>query len=254
MKYLVEILVGMVLMTQPCWGVGDDSRTLGAPEAPEGAVVARQVTACGDGVVLDDGTVETGYGWVPSVVWGEYVQVFPGEAVHTTLLERVCLPLTRTRADDTMEFEVVVYGTAGPGPSGGVKYSFPASASGVPVFPETAFYEIDLGDAAPVLAPSWVHIGIRWNPSVDQFFFVGADQDGPGEPVGGFFRDDRAGGEWGDVLNTSDPIFQDHRAMGVRIVTRQVAWIPVLGWPGRILMAGLLASIGWVALRRLGSA
>ena len=42
----------------------------------EGVVAAPSGSECSDGVVLDDGTLETGYGWVPSVIDGRYVQRF----------------------------------------------------------------------------------------------------------------------------------------------------------------------------------
>ena len=237
----------VVLWMSIAAAAAEPSRTLAVADA--GPVTVRQVDACSDGTVLDDGTFESGYGWVPSAIWGEYVQRFPAGAVNIMRLERLCVALTRTRDDDSLDFEVVVYRQEGATPGGGGSFRFPASATAVPAFPEFALYEVDLGAAAPTLTAATTNIGIRWNPSVDQFFFVGADQDGPPEPLAGYYRDDRAEGQWGDVLMTSDPIFDDHGAMGIRIVTGPGAWLPDLGVVGRGVLILALAAAAWIVLR-----
>lgn len=218
------------------------------PGGPFDSTVARQ-GACEDGIVLDDGSIETAYGWVPSAIWGEYLQTFDLSAYGPTVLETLCICLTRTRDDDSIDFEIEVY-VDGPGhPALRPGYVVPASAEGVPEWPEGRFYTFELGEAARAVPGAIQHIGIRWNPSVDQFFFVCADHSPTDDPVGGFFRDDRAGG-WGDVLDTSDTIFEDHAAMMIRLVVRPVPWVPATGISGAILLAMLLAGVGAFALRK----
>lgn len=218
------------------------------------AAVERQVgtlpgPGCEDGLVLDDGTAETAYGWVPSAVWGEYVQTFPVGPLVSSRLDSVCVCWTRTRADEALDFEVVVYAGSQGCPRRTELYSFPASATAVPEWPDGAFVEIVAPPDAPALNASVHHIGVRWNPSADQFFFLCADQSPTDTPVGGFFRDDRAEGEWGSVLDTADPIFADHRAMMVRVRHHRVAWVPTAGPVGLVVLALLVAISGWVALR-----
>ncbi len=204
---------------------------------------------CEDGLVLDDGTAETAYGWVPSAVWGEYVQTFPVGPLVSSSVDSVCVCWTRTRTDDALDFEIVVYSGTEYSPGQSELFSFPASVAAVPEWPDAAFVEVQAPPGAPALNASVHHIGVRWNPSVDQFFFLCADQSPTGTPESGFFRDDRAGGEWGSVLETSDPIFADHAAMMVRVRAHRVPWIPTVGPAGLVALVLLLAISGWVVLR-----
>ncbi len=221
-------------------------RTLGAER-----LAGRQTgPGCDDGLILDDGSVETAYGWVPSAVWGEYVQTFPVEPLVSSRLDSVCVCWTRTRADDTLDFEIVVYSGSEYSPRRTELFSFPASLASVPQWPDSIFVEVQVPPDAPVLNASVHHIGVRWDPSVDQFFFVCADQSPTDTPAGGFFRDDRADGEWASILDTSDPIFADHAAMMVRVRAHRVAWVPTVGPLGLVVLMGLLAISGWVVLRR----
>jgi hypothetical protein len=128
-------------------------------------------------------------------------------------------------------------------------FSFPASIDAVPEWPDVTFVEVQAPLDAPPLSAGGHHIGVRWNPSVDQFFFVCADQSVTDMPVAGFFRDDRSEGEWGSILDTSDPIFADHSAMMVRVRAHRVRWIPTAGPVGLVVLALLLVISGWVVLR-----
>ncbi len=225
-----------------------------ADAATRTAAVERQAgmipgPGCEDGLVLDDGTAETAYGWVPSAIWGEYVQTFPVGSLVSSHVDSVCVCWTRTRADDSLDFEIVVYSGSEYSPGRTELFSFPASVAAVPEWPDGAFVEVQAPPEAPPLNAGFHHIGVRWNPSADQFFFVCADQSPADTPAGGFFRDDRAQGEWGSVLETSDPIFADHRAMMVRVRAHQVPWIPTVGPAGLVVLVLLLAISGWVALR-----
>lgn len=204
---------------------------------------------CEDGLVLDDGTAETAYGWVPSAVWGEYVQTLPAGSLFSTRLDSVCVCWTRTHADDSVDFEIVVYSGTEADPGQSELFSFPASVDVVPEWPDGTFVEVQMPSEAPSLVAGRHHIGVRWNPSVDQFFFVCADQSQTDTPAAGFFRDDRSEGEWGSLLDSSDPIFADHAAMMVRVRAHHVAWVPTVGPVGLVVLVFFLAISGWFALR-----
>ena len=96
-----------------------------------------------------------------------------------------------------------------------------------------------------------MYAGVRWNASVDQFFFVCADHSPETDPVNVFYIDDRAD-EWGSALDTSDPIFDGHRAIMVRATTRSAAdyAVPALGPAGSAALALFLAAAGWFILTR----
>jgi len=206
--------------------------------------------ACEDGLVLDDGTMETGYGWVPSAVWGEYVQRFSGNDLNSTILDSICVCWTRTREDDSIDFEVVLYRDRGGFPAEHPWATFPVHAEGVPLYGEGRFFEIPLAGLSPVLPGGDWDIGVRWNPSEDQFFFLCADHSPTDHPAAGFFRDDRAEGEWGDVLDTSDSVFDFHAAMMIRPRPLKVGWVPLLNPSGMAVMVLLLAFVGWLVLRK----
>lgn len=226
--------------------------------APRTAAVDRHAgtipgPACEDGLILDDGTAETAYGWVPSAIWGEFVQTFPVGPLISSRLESVCVCWTRTRSDDALDFEVVVYSGTQGNPGRAELYSIQASLDAVPEWPDAAFVEVEIPLDAPVLGGGFHHIGVRWNPSVDQFFFLCADQSPTDDPEGGFFRDDRSEGEWASILETTDPIFRDHRAMMVRVRAQQVAWVPTAGSLGLAALTFLMGLTGWFGLRRRGN-
>lgn len=224
-------------------GLGDISRTA----SPDGAPMAQGVPsgdACAGGAVFDDGTLETGYGWVPSAVDGRYVQRFTWSDVAATRLSEICVCWTRTRSDDVIDFQVEVYRDVGGEPALTPTFSMPVQMTGVPSFPDGDFLSVPLpGDGWPTQTPTF-YVGVRWNPSIDQFFFVCADTSPTSPVVNGFFIDDRAE-EWTSVLETSDPIFDAHHAMMIRAVGGPApAQVPVLGWVGVALLVALVAAAG----------
>jgi hypothetical protein len=238
------LLVGLVV------GNGFTADVTSRTVAVEQRAVSIPGPGCDDGLILDDGSAETAYSWVPSAMWGEYVQTFPEAPLVSSRLDSVCVCWTRTRPDDALSFEIVVYSGSQYTPNQRELYSFPAFISSVPLWPDATFVEVQAPPDAPLLNASVHHIGVRWNPSVDQFFFLCADQSPTDSPEGGFFRDDRSEGEWGSVLDTSDPIFAEHRAMMVRVRAHRAPWVPTLGPVGLGMLALLLAISGWVVLRR----
>jgi hypothetical protein len=222
------------------------------PASPEAAIAGSSTPepACADGVVKDDGSLETGWGWVPSVIEGEYVQVFHSSEFENREVEAVCVCWLRTREDASIDFEVVFYHSVpddedgDPQPAEAPYAVVPATAAEVPRGIVGAFTEVGF---RPVGIPSGeLYIGVRWNPSVDQFFFVCADTT-PGTPrVNLFFRDDRAEG-WDNAFETSDPLFVDHRAVLVRARSRRstIVDVPALSAAGLGILAALLAAAGW---------
>lgn len=215
------------------------------------ASAATPQEACSGGAVKDDGSLETGYGWIPSVVEGIFVQEFTHTELGGSTMVSVCVNWLRTREDEDLDFDVVFYrqldGIPAPVPYAVV----PATALGVPegVASGGQFYDVDVS-GVPVEG-STVYIGVRWNASVHRYFFVAVDTSTATLPVGGFFIDDRAD-EWTSVFETGDPIFRGHRAMMIRARAEpeDVASIPAVSRAGAALLVLLVAALGaWLARR-----
>ena len=211
--------------------------------------------ACDDGVVKDDGSLETGWGWVPSVIEGEYVQVFDSSEFPNREVEAVCVCWLRTSFDARIDFEVVFYHAVADEegdlqPAEAPYAVIPATARGVPEGIVGKFTEV----AVPRVGIPFgeLYIGVRWNPSADRFFFVCADTTPETPRTNLFFRDDRASG-WDNAFDTNDPIFRDHRAILVRAQPRpevNAVDVPALGAAGLGLLGVLLAAAGGWLLRR----
>ena len=198
---------------------------------------------CADGVVKDDGSVETGWGWVPSVIEGQYVQEFHRDEFVSPGLLEACICWLRTNNDADISFDVVLYTDVEGQPAEEPFAVVPATATDVPEGIVGAFTKVSL--AGIDLPPGTFYIGPRWDPSTDQFFFVCADTT-EGNPVTDvWFIDDRAE-EWSSVLETSDPLFRDHKAILVRPVVRGTVpvEVPALPVDGLVLLALLLAIAG----------
>ncbi|MCG8458348.1 MAG: hypothetical protein MI919_18885 [Holophagales bacterium] len=221
---------------------------LPAPVAGNGPAPS---SPCSDGLVRDDGTIESGYGWVPSAIFGVYAQAFLQEELPAPGVERVCVCVLRTREDDSIDFEVVFYEDADGVPALEPFAAVPASTDGVPKGLEGKWVEVVTGGVRlPSEGP--VYIGVRWNPSVDQFFFVCDDQSPETPFTDLFFIDDRAE-EWDAASTTIDPIFDDHRAALIRPVPRQPTAVEVpLGPRALGALAGFLLLTGLLWLRRGG--
>ncbi len=210
---------------------------------------------CTDGVVVDDGSAETGYGWVPSVIEGEYVQEFDAGMFTSRRLRSVCLCWLRTRLDAEIDFEIVFYRqVVDPEdeellvPADEPYAVFQASADVVPKGVTESFFEVDVGGV--MIPAGQSYIGARWDPSHDEFFFICADTSEDTTPVEVFFRDDRSEGEWTSVFETSDPIFRDHKALMARALPGPavVVDVPILGPAGIATLAAALALAALAAL------
>ncbi len=233
-RHLVASLMClMVVSVMPAAAEGGE-RAARASEPGRGSFTP--VAACDDGIVNDDGTVENGYGWVPSVVQGEYVQEFSG--APRTGVDSVCVCWLRTRADQEIDFELVFYADVGGKPAEQPYYSRAASATGVPSGITGAFYEVPV-DSVP-LATDPVYIGVRWDPSAEDFFFVCADWTPTTPEIPLFLREDLFF-TWGNALDSAAPTFTGHRAALIRVTTSQLAiQVPTLSGAGLALLGLLL--------------
>lgn len=203
---------GPIAASPPAEGSGEPTPSGVASSSP---ALARPRGPCGRGAVHDDGSVETGYSYVPTAVMGQYVQEFERRELPAKGLEKVCVCWLRTRADDTIDFEVVFYPDQGARPASEPYAVVAATASEVPNGVPAAgrFWEVDVSDVT--LADGTSYIGVRWNPSVDRFFFVCTDTSEETERVDVFSMEDRAP-RWTNVIDSRDPIFRPHRAILVR--------------------------------------
>jgi hypothetical protein len=223
-----------------------------APQSFAESVPAQGADACDDGVVKDDGTLESGYGWVPSAVDGRYVQRFEVEDFRSRKIDEVCVCWTHTIFDeDEITFNVQLYRDRGGRPAGSPDASVEAVATLVPTFPDGAFYSVDVSDLHWIAPTNVFYLGVQWDPSIDQFFFVCVDQSPETPIVNAWFVDDRADG-WTSVLESNDPIFDEHRAMMIRgrAAEGTYALVPTLGEWGITILILVLAAVGVALIRR----
>lgn len=174
-------------------------------------------SACAKGVVQDDGTVETGYGFVPSSTEGIYVQELTPAALGQPYLDSACVCWLKTRGEHDIDFEVVVYESQNGRPSETPLYSVAARADSVAksVAEAGAFVQVDLGRLPVPEGPFF--LGVRWSPKEEAFLFVCVDQSAETEKTRVFFRES-AVPKWVAVTESRDPIFLPHRAIMVRAV------------------------------------
>lgn len=205
--------------------------------------------ACAGGLVPDDGSAETGYGWIPSVIDGRYVQEVDAAQLPFRELRKLCVCWLRTRSDDEIDFEVVFHARQGDQPAPQPYAAVPARATGVPLGVTGRFYEVDVSGVE--LAPGISYVGVRWNPSIDRFFFVCTDTSPATPPVEAFYIDFLAS-DWTSVFESRDPIFANHRAMMLRLQARPatVLDVPAMGGAGAFLLALFLAAAAVRAVRR----
>ena len=185
-------------------------------EATEEALAAA-APDCAGGWQVDDGSVETGYGFVPQATDGTYLQRIDAGALPSPKLDTVCICWLKTRHGGEAEFEVVFYEDIGGRPAREPYARVPARVTDIPDSVEAAgrFYEIDVSGVT--LAPGTSFIGAHWIPSEAKYLFVCTDRkDDEADPaVDVFFQEDRSPG-WTSVFQSKDPIFRNHRAILVR--------------------------------------
>ncbi len=192
------------------------------PAAPEPAAPepASPEPACAGGAIKDDGTVETGYGYVPSAVMGVYLQELHSDELSSRELSEVCVCWLRTRADDSVDFEVVFYEDLGGRPSNQPYAKVRSTATEVPKGVEAAgrFYSVDVSGVTVPEGASYV--GVHWNPSASKFFFVCTDTNEETEYTTVFSAEDRSPA-WTNIKDSRDWIFRPHRAILLRVKAKE---------------------------------
>jgi hypothetical protein len=127
-------------------------------------------------LIYDDGVFENGYGWINTVTDGRMVSLFTPPA-YPWQFNTFCLALTKagTAADFTFDIEVYEATCAGGEPTTLVTTITGVTAVGVPVYPSYTFYDFDIS-SIPQLNSGSYYIGIKWNPSVYQSYYMMADE------------------------------------------------------------------------------
>lgn len=228
-------------------------------ENPGSEAAARGLAPCSEGVLRDDGTAEYAFGWVPSVVDGRYLQEYDREEFPSGTLGAVCICWRRTRTDDSVDFEVQIYPHDPFTTDEGRVFWFPrfepvvvipASVSGVTDDVSGTWTRVEIG-AVPVPDGPSFSVGVKWNPSVDRYFFICDDTSTSTPRTNFWFMDDRARG-WGAALYTIDPIFDPHRGLMIRTVQgpARLIDVPMLDPRGLAAAAALLMAAAWILLRR----
>ncbi|MEM8994171.1 MAG: hypothetical protein AAGF23_05185 [Acidobacteriota bacterium] len=178
--------------------------------------------ACADGVKLEDGVIESGYGFVTTAKMGEYVQRFDSKLFPSRNITEVCVCWIRGSRVNKVDFEVVFYKEVGGRPADKPYAAVAASSEGLPFRKVNAgrFYPAAIDGVTLPEGPSY--IGVRFNPGVAKQIFVCADHSETTAAVLGFQREDRAKG-WDNMLTSRDWIFAEHRALSIRAVAEKPA-------------------------------
>ncbi len=189
---------------------------------PEGSVVAAEAASeaerprepCGE-YQRDDGTVETGFGFVPTQASGTYVQVFENRSEDPVTIREVCACFIKSRGEQEVDFDIVAYRATESGPSAIPFYVAKGQGS------VAARRSADAGDflTTPtelVLPPGRSYVGVRWDPSANRFLHVCADSSEAVESSQVYYRDGASKG-WTETTASRDPIFRNNRAIFVRL-------------------------------------
>lgn len=170
---------------------------------------------CAGGVAKDDGSVDAGYGFVPSAKWGLYLQEFHSDDFSSREMSEVCVCWLRNRLVESVEYDVVFFEDAGGKPADKPYASVRAWAHELPMKLVNAgrMYGVDVSGVT--LAEGKSYIGVRFDPSAAEFIFVCSDKSPETEVVQAFQREDRAPG-WQSLLTSKDPMFRNHKAMMIR--------------------------------------
>ncbi|QQR75053.1 MAG: hypothetical protein IPJ17_05585 [Holophagales bacterium] len=203
------------------------------------------VNGCAGGQIHDDGVPENGYGWNNTVVDGRYVDRFT-PASYPFRYGTVCLCWVRQGSDDTIAYDVIAYDDDGPsGTPGTLLGSVPAVASGVPTALPGAFYTVDLSTVTANVTSGSIYLGARWNASVEQGFYLCADESSA-TPL--------AGGEaWSNVAPwvQTTTLFPNYRALQVQAGEgTALIEVPTLDHVGLAALLAALAASALFLLRR----
>jgi GEVED domain-containing protein len=133
-------------------------------------------------IIHDDDTAENGYSFDMGVVSeGRYVDKFTPSSYPATF-SSVCFSFTTPSPATSMNFTIIVYAADGDGGGPGTLLASKAVTGevfaqvGLPFTP--SFQTFDISDLALNIASGDVYIGARWNPMVEGFVYLAADESG----------------------------------------------------------------------------
>jgi hypothetical protein len=213
------------------------------PEAAGPAIPA--AAQCAGGLQHDDGTVENGYSFNPGFGIGDLAhwaeRYDPGTGPYR--FSQVCVCLTGLGQTANAPIDIVFFAD-GAGQPGTEIARVPATATGIPVYPNTAFFDVPL--QVDTSGPVWV--AVNWNVDTYPGVFVCADENGPGSPVPGVTTVD-AGATWEPLTD----YWASAQALLLRaeaVPSPSVLEIPTLGIVGLVALALLLGLLAFFLLRR----
>jgi len=160
--------------------------------ASSGSRLQGKVTpSCQGGLKNDDGTAENGLAFDgppegPDTV--DMVQRLVGGQAGARI-EQICICWTRgTTTNDTLDFDLVLYDTAGPGGEPGALLArIPATAAGIPGFPSSKFFDFDISGQGILATTAGFYAGASWRSYLGEAaakFFLCSDETGPGgQPI-----------------------------------------------------------------------
>lgn len=168
---------------------------------------------CSGGLVYDDGGYETVYSLGPGNAGTVMRFDLPA---GTTGLDQVCTCFSRDdSAPSTMNFQVVVYDNNGSGGGPGTLLgTVNATASSIPVFPATQYYNVNLAASGITLPDQNVFAGVIWPGGSPDTIFICGDRTA-GTPQRTIFGSGNGGSSWIN-MSTAFPTAPP-RAMGIRV-------------------------------------
>ncbi|MEM7351425.1 MAG: hypothetical protein AAF657_11505 [Acidobacteriota bacterium] len=180
---------------------------------PSSSVVAQ--VNCNDGTIYDDGSFEDAYGAAAEADYAHYVMRFDPAVVPTTI-ESICLCWTRVGGDSTLDHEIQVWDSDGPGGGPGTLIGLleMQMAESVPTFPSQAFYRYEVAGSPVINGP--VYVGPTWDTAMNLDFFFCSDENGPTTQPGFFDLGTSAGIDPPDIPITD--AFPEYRNLGTRVV------------------------------------
>ncbi|MCZ7650557.1 MAG: hypothetical protein M5U13_05065 [Thermoanaerobaculia bacterium] len=219
------------------------SLTSALPEAAGPAIPA--AAQCAGGLQHDDGTVENGYSFNSGFGIGDLAhwaeRYDPGTGPYR--FSQVCVCLTGLGATANAPIDIVFFAD-GAGQPGAEIARIPATASGIPTYPSTAFFDVPV--QVDTNGPVWV--AVNWNVDASPQVFVCADQNGAGSPVPGMTTTD-GGAVWEPLTD----YWPDARALFLRAEAApsvSVLEVPTLGIAGLAALALGLGALAFFLLRR----
>lgn len=174
--------------------------------------VAAASPNCSAGVVYDDGVFNDAYSLGPGNPGAVMrFDLAPG----TTSLDQVCTCFTRASgAPSSMGFEVVLYDNNGAGGGPGTFLgSVDATANAIPVFPNAAFYNVNLAGSGITLPDTSVFVGVIWQGGSPPIYICGDRSGTTAQRTN--FASGNAGASWTN-MNTLFPTMPP-RALGIRV-------------------------------------